>query len=174
MSLLMECRKLRRTGYFPAFLAGGVLSAAFPVAYMMVKAEELTSLSGNPVELLMSANWQMMAMLNMLLSICGACVMYHTEFADNGMQKNVCASHTSGNDILLEICHRRASVCRGGSRDGGFDRLWAVLVSRTMRLIRLPYVRPRFSRLSSRCRRSRSCWSSPPPAGICGYLSESV
>ena len=36
MSLLMECRKLRRTGYLPAFLAGGVLSAAFPVAYMMV------------------------------------------------------------------------------------------------------------------------------------------
>lgn len=87
MSLLMECRKLRRTGYLPAFLAGGVLSAAFPVAYMMVKAEELTSLSGNPMELLMSANWQMMAMLNMLLSICGACVMYHMEFADNGMQK---------------------------------------------------------------------------------------
>ena len=80
MSLLMECRKLRRTGYLPAFLAGGVLSAAFPVAYMMVRAEELTSLSGNPMELLMSANWQMMAMLNMLLSIC--CLLYTSDAAD--------------------------------------------------------------------------------------------
>lgn len=87
MSLLVESKKLKRTGYLPAFLAGGFLAAAFPVVYMMVKAEEMTSLSGNPMEILMSANWQMMAMLNMLISICGACMMYHTEYADNGMQK---------------------------------------------------------------------------------------
>lgn len=87
MSLFIESRKLKRTGYLPAFLAGGLLAAAFPVVYMMVKAEELTSLSGNPMDLLMSANWQMMAMLNILISICGACMMYHTEYADNAMQK---------------------------------------------------------------------------------------
>ena len=86
MSLAIESKKLKRTGYLPAFLAGGFLAAAFPVVYMMVKAEE-TSLSGNPLAILMSANWQMMAMLNILISICGACMMYHTEYADNGMQK---------------------------------------------------------------------------------------
>ena len=87
MSLLIESKKLKRTGYLPAFLAGGFLAAAFPVVYMMVKAEEMTALSGNPINILMSANWQMMAMLNILISICGACMMYHTEYADNGMQK---------------------------------------------------------------------------------------
>ena len=69
MSLLIESKKLKRTGYLPAFLAGGFLAAAFPVVYMMVKAEEMTALSGNPVNILMSANWQMMAMLNILISI---------------------------------------------------------------------------------------------------------
>ena len=87
MSLLIESKKLKRTGYLPAFLAGGFLAAAFPVVYMMVKAEEITSLSGDPINILMSANWQMMAMLNILISICGACMMYHTEYADNGFQK---------------------------------------------------------------------------------------
>lgn len=87
MSLLIEFQKLKRTGYLPVFLAGGFLAAAFPVVYMMVKEEEITLLSENPVERLMSANWQMMAMLNILISICGACMMYHTEYADNGMQK---------------------------------------------------------------------------------------
>ena len=87
MSPLIESKKLKRTGYLPAFLAGGFLAAAFPVVYMMVKAEEMTALSGNPINILMSANWQMMAMLNILISICGACMMYHTEYADNGMQK---------------------------------------------------------------------------------------
>ena len=87
MSLLIESKKLKRTGYLPAFLAGGFLATAFPVVYMMVKAEEMTALAGNPINILMSANWQMMAMLNILISICGACMMYHTEYADNGMQK---------------------------------------------------------------------------------------
>ena len=64
MSLLIESKKLKRTGYLPAFLAGGFLAAAFPVVYMMVKAEEMTALAGNPINILMSANWQMMAMLN--------------------------------------------------------------------------------------------------------------
>ena len=50
MSLVIESKKLKRTGYLPAFLAGGFLAAAFPVVYMMAKAEEMTSLSGNPLE----------------------------------------------------------------------------------------------------------------------------
>ena len=87
MSFLIESQKLKRTGYLPAFLAGGFLAAAFPAAYMMAKAQEMTALSGSPINILMSANWQMMAMLNILISICGACMMYHTEYADNGMQK---------------------------------------------------------------------------------------
>lgn len=76
MSLLIESKKLKRTGYLPAFLAGGFLAAAFPVVYMMVKAEEMTALSGNPVNILMSANWQMMAMLNILISIYMSAKMY--------------------------------------------------------------------------------------------------
>lgn len=56
MSPLIESKKLKRTGYLPAFLAGGFLAAAFPVVYMMVKAEEMTALSGNPINILMSAN----------------------------------------------------------------------------------------------------------------------
>ena len=87
MILFIESEKLKRTGYLPAFLSGGFLAAAFPVVYMSVKAEELTSLPGNPTDILMSANWQMMTMLNILISICGACMMYHTEYADNGIQK---------------------------------------------------------------------------------------
>ena len=71
---LIESKKLKRTGYLPAFLAGGFLAAASPVVYMMVKAEEMTALAGNPINILMSANWQMMAMLNILISICGACM----------------------------------------------------------------------------------------------------
>lgn len=87
MTLGLEIKKLKRTGYFPAFLAGGMLASAFPLVNMLARSETFTALPGEPFSILMDANWQMTAMLNILISICGACMMYHTEYADNGAQK---------------------------------------------------------------------------------------
>lgn len=87
MILRLEFKKLRRTGYISAFLASGVLSAAFPIVNMAFRGELYLSLPQNPLTILSDANWQMMAMLNLLLVVCGACIMYHTEYADNGIQK---------------------------------------------------------------------------------------
>ncbi len=87
MTFLLETKKLKRTGYLPAFLGAGIISCAFPVVNMLARSETFTSLPGNPFEILMDANWQMMAMLNILITICGACIMYHTEYADNGALK---------------------------------------------------------------------------------------
>lgn len=87
MSFLLECKKIRRTGFLVAFLFGGILAAAVPIANMAVRSENYLWLSGTPVEILLNANWQMMAMLNILLVSAGACILYHTEYADNAFQK---------------------------------------------------------------------------------------
>lgn len=87
MILNLEIKKLKRTGYLPAFLGCALLAAAFPLANMLFRPETFTAMPGSPFDILMDANWQMMAMLNILISICGACMMYHTEYADNGVQK---------------------------------------------------------------------------------------
>lgn len=83
----MELKKLRRTGYFPAFPAGAAAASAFPILNMAVRTEVYTGLPGNPLDILLDASWQMMAMLNILLIVCGTCMMYHTEYAENGIQK---------------------------------------------------------------------------------------
>lgn len=83
----IEYKKLKRTGYIPAFLLTALLAGAFPVVNMAVRGESFISLDGKPLSILLNANWQMMAMLNILLIVCGACMMYHTEYTDNGMQK---------------------------------------------------------------------------------------
>ena len=44
----------------------------------------------------MDANWQMMAMLNILVCICGACMMFHTEYADKRRAENGCAAGPGG------------------------------------------------------------------------------
>ena len=87
MTMGIEIKKLKHTGYLPAFLAGGLLASAFPLANMMVRSETFIGMTGDPLTVMMDSNWQMMAMLNILVCICGACMMYHTEYANNGAQK---------------------------------------------------------------------------------------
>lgn len=87
MTFGLECRKVKRTGFIPAFIIGGLLAAAVPVINMAVRSEIYVGSGGSPAGILMDANWQMMAMLNVLLLVTGACLLYHTEYADNAIQK---------------------------------------------------------------------------------------
>lgn len=87
MSIGLECKKIKRTGFLPAFLCGGILAGAVPIVNMAVRSEKYLNLPGNPLQILLDANWQLTAMLNILLITAGACLLYHTEYADNALQK---------------------------------------------------------------------------------------
>lgn len=87
MSFYLECKKMKRTGLVPAFFCGGLLAAAVPVLNMTFRSEMYLGLEAPPIQILMDANWQMMSMLNILLITAGACLMYHTEYADNAIQR---------------------------------------------------------------------------------------
>lgn len=87
MSVSLECKKVKRTGFFAAFLGGGILASAVPVVNMAVRSEIYLAQQGSPIQILLGANWQMMAMFNVLLVVTGACLLYHTEYADNAIQK---------------------------------------------------------------------------------------
>ena len=87
MSLVLEFRKAKRTGLAEAFLGGGILAAAVPFLNMTFRSDRYLSANGSPATILMDANWQMMSMLNVLLTVAGACVLYHIEYADHAMQK---------------------------------------------------------------------------------------
>lgn len=87
MSIILESKKMKRTGLVPALLCGGIIAAAVPIINMAVRSEIYTGLDTSPIQILFDANWQMMAMLNILLIVAGACMIYHTEYADNAIQK---------------------------------------------------------------------------------------
>ena len=87
MSFYLECKKMKRIGLIPAFFCGGLLAAAVPVLNMTFRSEMYLGLEAPPIQILMDANWQMMSMLNILLITAGACLMYHTEYADNAIQR---------------------------------------------------------------------------------------
>lgn len=87
MSLLLEIKKLKRTGFFPAFLIGAILAASFPIINIAVRPENFINQNLPALDILMNANWQMISMLNMFFLVIGSCIIYHTEFADHAMQK---------------------------------------------------------------------------------------
>lgn len=87
MNIGLEREKVKRTGFIPAFITGGILAAMVPVINMILRSEIYCVQGKPPVQILLNANWQMMAMLNILLIVAGVCLLYHTEYADNAIQK---------------------------------------------------------------------------------------
>lgn len=87
MHFYLEYKKEKRTGLIPAFIGSGILAAIVPLLNMAFRQEMYITLAEPPLQILLNANWQMMAMLNILLVVAGACLMYHTEYADNAIQR---------------------------------------------------------------------------------------
>ena len=87
MSLSLEYKKLKRTGFILTFIVGGLLSSSIPIVNMAVRSQMYIVIDSSPIQILMDANWQMMTMLNILLLVIGSCLMYQTEYSDNAIQK---------------------------------------------------------------------------------------
>ena len=87
MNILLEYKKIKRTGIMFGCIAGGVLAAGIPVLELTVRSEQYAGLIQSPLQIILEADWQMMAMLNMLLVTTIACMMYHTEYADNAIRR---------------------------------------------------------------------------------------
>lgn len=87
MNALLECRKVKRTALLPALLLGGVLSAAFPVVLLLVREDAYIHLPGKPLDILFSAGWPTMTLINVFLIVLGACILYHVEFSGHAIQR---------------------------------------------------------------------------------------
>lgn len=86
MNSFLEFKKIKRTGLFPAFVLGGMLAAAIPVLNLILQpSQEITSTQ--PIQQLIVGNWTMMSLLNTLLLIAGASVLYSIEYSDQALKK---------------------------------------------------------------------------------------
>lgn len=87
MKLSIELKKLKSTGLILAILTGGMAAALLPVLNTWFRTELFTSLPDSPLVVLLDANSQMMIMLNLILMICGSCILYHTEYSEHALRK---------------------------------------------------------------------------------------
>ncbi len=87
MNILLEYKKIKRTGIIFGCIAGGILAAGIPILELTVRSEQYAGLLQSPLQIILEADWKMMAMLNMLLAMMAACMLYHTEYADHAIQR---------------------------------------------------------------------------------------
>ena len=87
MNICLEYKKVKRTGFIQLFLCGAILAAVVPVVNMVFRTEMYTSIHNTPVQILLGANWQLMAMFNVLVIVTGTCLLYHIEYDNNSIQK---------------------------------------------------------------------------------------
>jgi lantibiotic transport system permease protein len=87
MNLILECRKLKRIALIPGLLLGGIVSSAFPIVNLAARADSYIRLPGQPLAILFSGNWMMMALLNGFLAVLGACILYSIEFSNNAIER---------------------------------------------------------------------------------------
>ena len=85
--MILEIKKLARTGFVPCLLCAALLAAAFPAVNMTARSENYLGLPGSPLAILLDANWQLMAMVNLFAALLAACILYHIEYSGKAMQK---------------------------------------------------------------------------------------
>lgn len=85
MNCFLEFKKIKRTGLLLAFVLGGLLAAAIPILRLMLSDQNLPNVE--PMEKLLTDNWQMLAMLNSFLIITGACLLYSIEYSEHALEK---------------------------------------------------------------------------------------
>lgn len=85
MNCFLEFKKIKRTGLLLAFVLGGLLAAAIPILRLILSGQNLPN--AEPMEKLLTDNWQMLAMLNSFLIITGACLLYSIEYSEHALEK---------------------------------------------------------------------------------------
>lgn len=87
MKIPKECQKIKRTGFLPLFVFGGLFASLVPLLNTALRTEVFIHAKSDPLNVLFDANWQMIALINVLLLTAGACLMYHIEYARRCMEK---------------------------------------------------------------------------------------
>lgn len=85
--LVLEWKKEKRTGAFMGLVMAGCFGALYALANFTWRKTTLLGLDMEPMDILLTQSYGMMALFNAFGIIVSSCLVYHLEFQEHGLEK---------------------------------------------------------------------------------------
>lgn len=85
--IAIEKRKLKRTCYFLIMLSAGFIGGGYAFAFFAVQKDVILHLPLDPAAGLLTQSYGLISLVNLFAVIVGACTLFHTEYASEGIKK---------------------------------------------------------------------------------------
>ena len=85
--LNLEWKKEKRTGAFMSLVLAGCFGALYALANFTWRKATLLGLDMEPMDILLTQSYGMMALFNAFGIIVSSCLVYHIEFQEHGLEK---------------------------------------------------------------------------------------
>lgn len=85
--LVLEWKKEKRTGAFMSLVMAGCFGALYALANFTWRKTTLLGLDMEPMDILLTQSYGMMALFNAFGIIVSSCLVYHLEFQEHGLEK---------------------------------------------------------------------------------------
>ncbi len=85
--LRVEWKKEKRTGAFMSLVLAGCFGALYTLANFTWRKTTLLALDMEPMDILLTQSYGMMALFNTFGIVVSSCLVYHIEFQEHGLEK---------------------------------------------------------------------------------------
>lgn len=85
--MMLELKKLKRSGLVPVMLLVGILGALYSMAFFSIQKDSLFSLPLPPMVILLTQIYGMITVLNLFGIIVVDCIIYNIEYQDDALKK---------------------------------------------------------------------------------------
>lgn len=85
--MMLELKKLKRSGLVPVMLLVGILGALYSLAFFAIRKDSLFSLPLPPMVILLTQLYGMITVLNLFGIIVVDCIIYNVEYQDDALKK---------------------------------------------------------------------------------------
>jgi len=84
MGITIEWKKLKRSGYFQTVVIGGLITGFIPVLQLLVRERIVSNDGADIMAWLIHMNWNLIVMIQSIINIVAACILYHIEYEERG------------------------------------------------------------------------------------------
>ncbi len=109
--LRLEWKKEKRTGAFMSLVMAGCFGALYALVNFTWRKTSLLALDMEPMDILLTQSYGMMALFNAFGIVVSSCLVYHIEFQEHGLEKLLALSLNMARVYLAKFFWLALALC---------------------------------------------------------------